>query len=57
MRKLMKPHEAELTKGTLPQTRAALLKRIKEIRQAKTKAKAKAKAQTKARSKPGGRRS
>jgi hypothetical protein len=49
MRKEMKLNEAALTKGALPRTRAALLKRIKEIKQAQATAKT--------RSKPGGPRS
>jgi hypothetical protein len=49
MRKHKLRHEAALTKGALPRTRSALLKRIKEIMQAR--------ATSKTRSKPGGRRS
>jgi hypothetical protein len=48
VRKPKARHEAVLTVGTLPQTRTALLKRIKEIEQARAKSKTKPK--------PGGRR-
>ena len=41
MRKPKPIHEAKLTKGELPQTRSALLARIKEINQAHAKSKAK----------------
>jgi hypothetical protein len=54
MRKPTARHEAALTVGTLPQTRSALLKRIKEIEQARAKSKPKPKTKTK--HKPGGRR-
>lgn len=37
MRKPKHIHEAKLTKGQLPQTRSALLARIKEIKQALAK--------------------
>jgi hypothetical protein len=37
MRKPKHIHEAKLTKGQLPQTRSALLARIKEINQAHAK--------------------
>jgi hypothetical protein len=41
MRKLKLIHEAKLTKGTLPQTRSALLARIKEIKQGQAKSRVK----------------